>query len=485
VIVLSVNYLLLQFIPFFTKNPGILIFLRAVTELNMIRFLKFLPAESIKEERLKGAMISIYFRWAFIIMLTVTVSAQLISGYKDESIHSIKLIAIYLIANIGLWIAARKKYDPPLLGYTSAMLDVGIISFHLFYMARQFDVIAPATAATTFLYPIIFLLYTFRLNRPLLLFTVLLSVAAFNVNYFLQYPSNTEIFESSLSLSPLSHIFKSTYILFIGLLCIYLQFSMSKFIEKQIQQANEKASLDARVKIEEQKSRYAQELVDQEKRLNKTLEQQVEERTRELTNANTQLLKLQKENLQSQFEVLKQQVNPHFLFNSLNVLSSLIKIDPDLAESFTENLSKVYRYVLENKEKDLVALKTELDFIRAYLFLIDIRFMHKIEVMINIDEKYHSYLILPVAMQLVIENAIKHNTFSKNEPLKIEIFVDNENTLNIINNLKERESKLASTGVGVQNIIKRFELVSDRIPEFFKTETHFIARMPLLPTPSP
>jgi LytS/YehU family sensor histidine kinase len=259
---------------------------------------------------------------------------------------------------------------------------------------------------------------------------------------------------------------------------------MSKFIEKQIQQANEKASLDARVKIEEQKSRYAQELVDQEKRLNKTLEQQVEERTRELTNANTQLLKLQKENLQSQFEVLKQQVNPHFLFNSLNVLSSLIKIDPDLAESFTENLSKVYRYVLENKEKDLVALKTELDFIRAYLFLIDIRFMHKIEVMINIDEKYHSYLILPVAMQLVIENAIKHNTFSKNEPLKIEIFVDNENTLNIINNLKERESKLASTGVGVQNIIKRFELVSDRIPEFFKTDTHFIARMPLLPTPS-
>jgi LytS/YehU family sensor histidine kinase len=317
-----------------------------------------------------------------------------------------------------------------------------------------------------------------------LLFTVLLSVAAFNVNYFLQYPSNTEIFESSLSLSPLSHIFKSTYILFIGLLCIYLQFSMSKFIEKQIQQANEKASLDARVKIEEQKSRYAQELVDQEKRLNKTLEQQVEERTRELTNANTQLLKLQKENLQSQFEVLKQQVNPHFLFNSLNVLSSLIKIDPDLAESFTENLSKVYRYVLENKEKDLVALKTELDFIRAYLFLIDIRFMHKIEVMINIDEKYHSYLILPVAMQLVIENAIKHNTFSKNEPLKIEIFVDDENTLNIINNLKERESKLASTGVGVQNIIKRFELVSDRIPEFFKTDTHFIARMPLLPTPS-
>jgi hypothetical protein len=199
----------------------------------MIRFLKFLPAESIKEERIKGAMISIYFRWAFIIMLTVTVTAQLISGYREESVHSIKLIAIYLIANIGLWIAARKKYDPPLLGYASALLDVGIISFHLFYMARQFDVIAPATAATTFLYPIIFLLYTFRLNRPLLLFTVLLSVAAFNVNYFLQYPSNTEIFESSLSLSPLSHIFKSTYILFIGLLCIYYSFRCRSLLKNR------------------------------------------------------------------------------------------------------------------------------------------------------------------------------------------------------------------------------------------------------------
>jgi LytS/YehU family sensor histidine kinase len=107
-------------------------------------------------------------------------------------------------------------------------------------------------------------------------------------------------------------------------------------------------------------------------RINNTLEQSVAERTKQLTEANTQLLKVQKENLQSQFEVLKQQVNPHFLFNSLNVLTSLIKIDPDLAESFTERLSKVYRYVLENKEKDLVSLSTELEFLNAYLFLLEI-----------------------------------------------------------------------------------------------------------------
>ncbi len=117
--------------------------------------------------------------------------------------------------------------------------------------------------------------------------------------------------------------------------------------------------------------------------VNNSLEQVVDKRTRELTMANTQLLKVQKENLQSQFEVLKQQVNPHFLFNSLNVLSSLIKIDPDLAESFTERLSKVYRYVLENKEKDLVSLSTELEFLNAYLFLLEIRFMNKIVIEIK------------------------------------------------------------------------------------------------------
>jgi sensor histidine kinase YesM len=446
----------------------------------MIQFLQSLPADSVREEQIKGAIISIYFRWVFILMLAITVSVQLLSGHQAESVHSAKLITIYLFSNIGLWIAARKKYDPPLLGYVTAVLDVGIISYHLYYLASQFDIIAPATAATTFLYPIVFLLYTFRISRPLLIFTVILSVIAFNVNYFLQYPGNPEIFDSSLSLSPLSHIFKSVYILFIGFLCVYLQFSMSKFIEKVIHEAREKAILDARVKIEEQKSRYAQELIEQEKRLNKNLEQQIEERTRELTRANTQLLKLQKENLQSQFEVLKQQVNPHFLFNSLNVLSSLIKIDPDLAENFTEKLSMVYRYVLENKEKDVVTLDTELNFIRAYLFLLDIRFMHKIDVEINIHEAYHSHKILPLAMQLVIENAIKHNTFSKSEPLKIRIFVDDSQYLNIVNNLKIRETKLVSTGVGIQNIIRRYELVCDKKPEFFKTETEFVARIPLL-----
>ena len=217
-------------------------------------------------------------------------------------------------------------------------------------------------------------------------------------------------------------------------------------------------------------------------RINNTLEQSVAERTKQLTEANTQLLKVQKENLQSQFEVLKQQVNPHFLFNSLNVLTSLIKIDPDLAESFTERLSKVYRYVLENKEKDLVSLSTELEFLNAYLFLLEIRFMKKLFIDIKIDKSYSDYQILPIAIQLIIENAIKHNTFSKAQPLKIEIFVDKQQRLNIINNLNLRETKLISTGVGLENINRRYALVSDQKPEFIKTSEHFIAKLPLLKT---
>lgn len=215
-------------------------------------------------------------------------------------------------------------------------------------------------------------------------------------------------------------------------------------------------------------------------KINNTLEQSVAQRTRELTEANTQLLKLQKENLQSQFEVLKQQVNPHFLFNSLNVLTSLIKVDPNLAESFTERLSKVYRYVLENKEKDLVNLSTELEFLNAYLFLLEIRFMKKLFVEIKIDKVYYDYLILPLAIQLIIENAIKHNTFSKTQPLKIEIRVDQQHQLNIINNLNVRETKLISTGVGLENINRRYALVSDQKPEFIKTSEHFIAKLPLI-----
>lgn len=197
--------------------------------------------------------------------------------------------------------------------------------------------------------------------------------------------------------------------------------------------------------------------------INHKLEETIADRTRELTEANTQLLKVQKENLQSQFDVLKQQVNPHFLFNSLNVLTSLIRIEPELAEKFTEHLSKVYRYVLENKDNELVKLSTELDFLDAYLFLLNIRFMDKIRVNINISDQRKEAMVIPLAMQLLIENAIKHNSMSKKSPLVIDIFVDEQCYLNIINNLQEREAHMTSTGVGLKNIQNRYLLLDQYI----------------------
>ena len=214
--------------------------------------------------------------------------------------------------------------------------------------------------------------------------------------------------------------------------------------------------------------------------LNTQLEKRVKESSDKLTEARTLLINLQKENLQSQFDVLKQQVNPHFLFNSLNVLTSLIKLEPDLAEKFSEQLSKVYRYVLENKDNELVDLNTELNFLDAYIFLLNIRFVDKLRVNINIPESRRGDQIIPLAMQLLFENAIKHNIMSKSEPLIIEVFIDSDNYLNIVNNLQERPSQLISTGVGLKNIQNRYLLLNNTEPVFEKTKTHFIAKVPLV-----
>jgi len=234
--------------------------------------------------------------------------------------------------------------------------------------------------------------------------------------------------------------------------------------------------ISERVKIENELKTAKQNL----EILNLDLERRVKESSESLTEARTQLITLQKENLQSQFDVLKQQVNPHFLFNSLNVLTSLIKLEPDLAEKFSEHLSKVYRYVLENKDNELVDLNTELIFLDAYIFLLNIRFVNKLKVNIDIPESKRSYQVIPLAMQLLIENAIKHNIMSKSKPLHIDIFIDKQNFLNIVNNLQERPTQIISTGIGLKNIQNRYLLLNNTEPVFEKTETHFIAKVPLV-----
>lgn len=199
----------------------------------------------------------------------------------------------------------------------------------------------------------------------------------------------------------------------------------------------------------------------------------------ELETRKNELLRLQKENLQSQFETLRSQVNPHFLFNSLNVLTSLIKIEPELAEQFTIRLSMVYRYVLENKEKDLVNLETELDFLKAYTFLLDIRFSGKMKVVVNIPPEKLQLKVVPLALQLLIENAIKHNTFSKKMPLRVDVF-SQDDFLVVENNLQMRESHVQSTGVGLNNIASRYAYFTDRKAVSGIQDGKFIVKIPLL-----
>ena len=208
--------------------------------------------------------------------------------------------------------------------------------------------------------------------------------------------------------------------------------------------------------------------------------EQMESYFSELQIKKTELLQLQKENLQSQFEMLKNQVNPHFLFNSLNVLTSLISVDPETAEKFTGQLSKVYRYVLEHRSDDLVQLSTELEFLKAYTFLLDIRFGDKLFVDYRINESKLEKKIPPLSLQILIENAIKHNTFSRRSPLNIDIFVDDDEYLNVINNFQKREKNMESTGLGLINIANRYSYFTEKKTSFNVEGNRFLARIPLL-----
>ncbi|WP_192823509.1 sensor histidine kinase [Rufibacter sp. LB8] len=189
--------------------------------------------------------------------------------------------------------------------------------------------------------------------------------------------------------------------------------------------------------------------------------------------------KLKKETIKVQFESLKQQVNPHFLFNSLNALTSLIYKDQDMAAKFVEQLSKVYRYVLENKDKELVPLHTELDFIYSYLFLLKIRFRENLRVDITIPDHLLNHQVAPLTMQLLMENAIKHNIVSRDEPLFITVFIEDDYII-IKNNLQLRESREESTGVGLKNIINRYKYITDKKVDVEVTADNFIAKLPLL-----
>lgn len=181
----------------------------------------------------------------------------------------------------------------------------------------------------------------------------------------------------------------------------------------------------------------------------------------------------------AQFESLKNQVNPHFLFNSLNVLSSLVHVDADLSEKFIDQLAKSYRYLLEQKDNTLVPLKVELDFVHSFIFLLKIRFEDKIQLEIDIPECFHAMQIAPLTMQLLIENAVKHNRISKDEPLKIFIGIE-DHYLIVKNSLQVRINYAPSTGLGLKNIQNRYLILSADSPKFGPEGDYFVARIPLI-----
>ncbi len=193
----------------------------------------------------------------------------------------------------------------------------------------------------------------------------------------------------------------------------------------------------------------------------------------------TRNILLEKENIKSQYEVLKNQINPHFLFNSLNVLSSLVHSNPDKAEDFIDEFAELYRYILDQNEKDLVSLKEELDISKSYVFLQKIRFDDGIDCNFELDDaQIQSFQIFPLALQTLIENAIKHNTTTKHSPLKINVAIIAEQLV-VSNNLQSREPSGNSTGIGIPNLLKRYQHYG-LVPIFEKTDTHYNCYLPLL-----
>lgn len=190
--------------------------------------------------------------------------------------------------------------------------------------------------------------------------------------------------------------------------------------------------------------------------------------------------RIKREQMSTKYESLKNQVNPHFLFNSLNALTNLVYEDQDMAADFIRKLSKVYRYVLDNQSKEVVPLDTELAFVNSYLFLQRIRFDDKLKV--NIDISGHEKkMIPPIALQMLFENAIKHNTIAEEEPLYIDVHVENNELLVIKNNLQKKNIPIEeSSGVGLKNITSRYEFLSPTKVEIHETDSEFIVKLPLL-----
>jgi len=188
---------------------------------------------------------------------------------------------------------------------------------------------------------------------------------------------------------------------------------------------------------------------------------------------------LKRESLQAQLEALKTQVNPHFLFNNLNTLSAVIPDNPGQAIDFVQQLSRVYRHILEVKNEQSILLKEELEVLQAYAFLLKTRFGDNLDISIRVAEEKLQQKIIPLSLQILMENAIKHNIVSAAKPLRIDVYTENGRLI-VSNNLQKKNQTSESTGIGLDNIRNRYLLLGSRPIEVEEGPSSFTVSIPLM-----
>ena len=171
--------------------------------------------------------------------------------------------------------------------------------------------------------------------------------------------------------------------------------------------------------------------------------------------------RLDRARAEAELEALKNQIDPHFMFNSLNTLAHLIDTTHEQARSFCDDLADVYRYILKHKSTELVLLRDELDFARSYLALMSLRFGDAIDASLPSPSSVNAGLIPPISVQVLLENAVKHNAFSEREPLRVSVEIEPDRIV-VINELRPRLDARPSSGIGLHNLGERFELITRR-----------------------
>lgn len=188
---------------------------------------------------------------------------------------------------------------------------------------------------------------------------------------------------------------------------------------------------------------------------------------------------LKRESLNAQLNALRTQVNPHFLFNNLNTLVSLIPENQQQATQFVQQLSRVYRHILEVREEQHIPLRDELDVLKSYAFLLHTRFGNNLQIRIEVSDLMLGHHIVPLSLQLLMENAIKHNIVSADKPLIISVFINGTNLV-MENNLQPKRQLNESTGIGLENISNRYRLITNRKVFVSSDAAHFRVELPLL-----